>query len=144
MTSTDIDPEDFRWGRPCPPDKDEDRHGHLQDIIETQARTIRYLLSNYEALLRKVERGEHHEEEVQYSVGIAQAFQNGSKIASGWWIPLQNAMIRWPNFAGGFFQPTTPAGAFEPIFSDGNAEALASFSMVPITTKIVKVAPTPV
>lgn len=50
--------------RPCPPQPptppkpqpDPDENKLCQDTVDIQARTIRYLLSNYEALLRKVER----------------------------------------------------------------------------------------
>lgn len=43
---------------PAQPDRI-DEVEQLRETVETQARVIRYLLSNYDALLKKVEREDH-------------------------------------------------------------------------------------
>jgi hypothetical protein len=124
---------------PHRPPNGDDTIERLRETVEVQARTIRYLLSNYEALLRKVERGEHEREErVEYHLGAARSFQTGHVIPSGWWIPLTTARIRWPNRQGGWHEHSD-VPAFDPIFSCGKAEARSTFNMEPILTRIVQI-----
>lgn len=58
----------------------------MRDTIEVQARTIRYLLSNYEALLRKVERDLDEEDILSWTEGAAQTIAAGAAIPAGLWI----------------------------------------------------------
>lgn len=108
-----------------------------RDTVETQARTIRHLLANYEALLRKVEQDSSGGPAlaVDWQLGTAQAFATGAAIPMGWWYPsAQVTLVFGVNYVT--FE------AQKALFSDGTPTAERAFSLAPLTARIVP-APTP-
>lgn len=57
----------------------------MQDIIDVQARTIRALLANYEALLRQVGAAADPPYELDWTLKTQQNFAANAPIASAWW-----------------------------------------------------------
>lgn len=121
---------------PMPPEF-EDYIGQLRETIDVQARTIRFLLSNYEHLLRKVEKHEGEEDVAEYTVGALQNFTTGAVIAAGFWIPTNSVNVRFSNFAGGTHDHEVES--WEPFFSDGTATARGALHAAPVNIKIVRV-----
>jgi enamine deaminase RidA (YjgF/YER057c/UK114 family) len=99
-----------------------------RDTVETQARTIRYLLSNYEGLLRKVERehpGGGGHPDGSGNVIMPNPIHIGSQppqIEHFWFDTANNMMMMWFWKAAGFvpLDPTVSGGTVPPA-TDGNS-----------------------
>lgn len=109
-----------------------------RETVETQARTIKYLLANYEALLRKVgyDRSLAPALEIDWRVGAVQVFAAGAVIPRGWWVPAAQAVLTVANLQGS----GTTSVIYEPLralFSDGTPTANAAVSLAPLTDGLV-------
>lgn len=87
----------------------------MQETIEVQARTIRYLLQNYEQLLLKIER--HVPLALEWNIGTTQTVAVGAGVPKGLWINLGPADCPI-DFAAPGSVDITPQQVF---FSDGTA-----------------------
>lgn len=117
-----------------PPQQGIDIVRQLQETVETQARTIRYLLSNYEALLRKVQ-GESGDT-LKWSAGAAKNFAANDKVDAGWWVKTSSAgNLNLPDFAGGH-RSVTP-DQWDAIFVGDDASAASAITLVPLHAEVV-------
>lgn len=106
----------------------------LRETVEVQARTIRYLLANYEALLRKV----GHGGDVKFKVeaGDVKTFTAGEAIPYGLWFVLSVASIDHDNHQGGTITGAMDVG--DVTFSSGTSKAQAGLVMVPLEIELAR------
>lgn len=111
----------------------------LRDTVEVQARTIRYLLANYEALLRKVEHDEKFKSTVVYSVGPNQTFAANANVPTGWWIIVTSG-DHSIHFTIGSTTGSKEFSAGQAIFSNGSYHVTSgSLILAPIHTEVTVV-----
>lgn len=91
----------------------------LRETVEVQARTIRYLLANYEALLRKVGHGDGPQLVVE--AGDPVTFTAGQVIPQGLWFVMSVASIDHDDHSGGFTTGQMDVG--DVTYSTGTSKA---------------------
>lgn len=95
----------------------------MQDIIDVQARTIRALLANYEALLRQTGESADPPYELEWTLKAQQNFAANAAIASGWWYNGTAGVVSVN--LGGTILATVPSGGtfFAPPSTTNGASA---------------------
>lgn len=102
----------------------------LRETVEVQARTIRYLLANYEALLRKVGHGDGVKLAVE--AGDPVTFTAGQVIPQGLWFVMSVGSIDHDDHAGGFTTGAMDVG--DVTYSTGQSKSTAAgLKMLPLT-----------
>jgi hypothetical protein len=121
------------------PNPDELNWQQLRDLVETQQRTIRFLIQSYNDLLDILERKEEEPPKlkIEWAFGDHVNFVSGDKIEAGWWQNLNATPVNidWTDAASVHHTPAVDPYDF--IFSDGEIEAAGTFSLVPLESKIV-------
>lgn len=103
----------------------------MRETIEVQARTIRYLLQNYEQLLLKIER--HVPLPLEWSIGTVQTVAVGAAVPKGLWINVGPADCPI-DFAAPGSVDITPQQVF---FSDGTASPnTTALTTVPLQAQV--------
>lgn len=104
-----------------------------QETVETQARTIRLLLSNYDALLRKVEHEDHPKIEVES--GEVKSFAANEQIPKGMWFVVVAGQADVDNLEGGHTQAALDVG--DVTYSSGTSRAHAGLKLAPLHFEII-------
>lgn len=113
----------------------------LQETIETQARTLRLILANYEALLKKFERERPDKDkpppfEIEWKIGTSKSFGPNQKIEpQGMWYAPTAVSIDFDNKAGGW--NTKSVDAHDLFLATGTTRAQAPVTIMPVTAEIV-------
>lgn len=112
----------------------------LRETVEVQARTIRYLLTNYEALLRKVERDEErYKSTVEYSVGADRSFAANANVPVGWWVVVSSGSHDF-HHTHGSTSHSNEYNQGEVLFSNGtHHKTSGTVVLAPIETKVTTV-----
>jgi hypothetical protein len=121
------------------PNPDDLNWQQLRDLVETQQRTIRFLITQFNDLLDLLERKEKEPPKlkIEWAFGDHVNFVAGDKIEAGWWQNLTAAPVNidWTDTAGVHHTPAVDPYDF--ILSDGETEAAGTFTLVPLETTIV-------
>lgn len=99
---------------PFPPPPVPEAIEQLRETVEVQNRTIRYLLQNYENLLRKIE--SEADLVITWSQGAAQTIAANAVIPTGLWVNGPNSISLWHTS----HSYSHSIDAYDLFFTDGN------------------------
>jgi hypothetical protein len=124
---------------PPGPDPDDMNWQQLRELVEVLQRSNRFLISQLNDLLDLMERKQKEPPKLklEWEFGDHVNFVAGDKIRQGWWWNLNptGVPIVFTDHIGNHHTPTVDAYDF--IFSDGEIEAGAVFTLAPLEAKIV-------
>lgn len=113
----------------------------LQETIETQARSLRVILANYDALLKKFERERPDRDhpppfEIEWQMGPSKTFMANQKIEPEglWYAPVQVA-VDFDNKAGGFLNKLVDA--HDLFLATGTTRAASPITIRPVDGEII-------